>query len=452
MLQWSLQNSAGLVEHWGCYYPYSSAPPLHLLRKYCGMLSYDALMELAKKRSRLRHRSSTATASEVETSASVWGDGPADVLVQLLVLLPARSTALLPSAVRNAYSEIEQIVLSPVEQIDFAAISAWCNAKQTMFTEEERTRFRAYALAARSHVLATEAHGMPIQGNEMIFVADWDAKEFLAEVQQAKAARTLEQTKTTGGGNTAAMDAASPASSMPSVSVSSFFAPRPPRTGSLAATAALIAASKKSDVSNRHHSGDNVAGNDRSHDGVIPVTHAVTLPETPRPSEGAELRCGRGFTLVTAPTTVLGDAAMAKNAGAVAGDTFVCGQHTSAPLSRNPQTMRVRLRWRVASKPLLTSAPFVPDLLQGYTVPPSPLPAPPSACHDANAVGVKRPLSAVAGSDCCSSDDDVDKPGEGEKANGEVSTRNLMSELEKKKDVVRRRLEALQARARGNPS
>ncbi|RNF27615.1 putative 5'-3' exonuclease XRNC [Trypanosoma conorhini] len=450
MLQWSLQNSAGLVEHWGCYYPYSSAPPLHLLRKYCGMLSYEALMELAKKRSHLKHRGATAAAGEVETAASTWGDGPANVLVQLLVLLPARSTALLPSAIRNAYSEVEQIVLAPVEKIDFAAISAWCEAKQAMFTEEERTRFRAYALAATPHVLATEAQGMPIQGNEMIFVADWDSEGFAAELQQAKAARELAPREATETGDGAVKGAAPPTTiSTPRVSVSSFFGTRPARTAASAAAVALLAASKKSGVARPPQSSGREAGGDGNRGGAAPAAPADTQQEAPRPSAAVALRQGRGFTLVTAPTAVLGDAAMEKSVGAIAGDTFVCGQHTSAPLSRNPQTMRVRLRWRVASKPLLTLARFVPDLLPGYAAPPPPLPPPSASPQGATAASAKRPRSAeAAGSGGSSGDDgdDAERAGEDEKEDGGVAARNVMSELEKKKEDVRRRLAALQAR------
>ncbi|EKF26965.1 5'-3' exonuclease XRNC, putative [Trypanosoma cruzi marinkellei] len=455
MLQWSLQNSAGVVEHWGCYYPYGSAPPLHLLRKYCGMLSYDALMELAKKRSHSRHRGATSDLNAVETTDKLWGDGPGDVLVQLLVLLPARSTALLPSAVRNAYGEIEQVVLAPVEQMDFAAISAWCEEKKAMFTEEERTRFRAYALAARPHMLAQEAHGAPIHGSEMVFVADWDAEAFAMEVQQAKAARLSEIT-TAEGVKKSENDAAAPAISTSTPFVSSFFGTRPARKASSAAAAALIAASKKTDASDRNNSNEKSACSNESHTNDVPLTPAVTVQEIiPCLSEEVEMQQGRGFTLVTAPTEVLGDVAMIKNVGSVVGDTFVCGQHTSPPLSRNPRTMRVRLRWRVASKPLLKSTSFVPDLLPGYTAPLSIPSAVSSSSHEANTTGLKRPASAMNGSENSSggssdNGDYVDKEGEVEEGKGDFSTCNFMSELEKKKEAVRRRLEALQSRVGGN--
>ncbi|PWV12154.1 putative 5'-3' exoribonuclease C [Trypanosoma cruzi] len=454
MLQWSLQNSAGVVEHWGCYYPYGTAPPLHLLRKYCGMLSYDALMELAKKRSHSRHRGATSDSNAVETTDKLWDDGPGDVLVQLLVLLPARSTALLPSAVRNAYGEIEHMVLAPVEQMNFSAISAWCEEKKAMFTEEERTRFRAYALAARPHMLAQEVHGAPIHGSEMVFVADWDAEAFAMEVQQAKSAMLSEIT-TAEGLKKSENGAAAPAVSTSSLFVSSFFDTRPARKASSAAAAALIAASKKAEASDRNNRNEKSACSNESHTNDAPLTPAVTVQEKrPRLSEEVEVRQGRGFTLVTAPTEVLGDVAMIKNVGSVVGDTFVCGQHTSPPLSRNPRTMRVRLRWRVASKPLLTSATFVPDLLPGYITPPSLPSAPSSSSHETNKAVVKRPASAMNVSDSNSGNSDngdyVDKKGEVEEGKGDFSTCNVISELEKKKEAVRRRLEALQSRVGGN--
>lgn len=439
MLQWSLQNSAGVVEHWGCYYPYNNAPPLHLLRKYCGTLSYDALIDLAKKRNHKRRGGNAVSSHDTEVTAKVWGNGPADVLVQLLVLLPARSIALLPSAVRNAYAEIEPTVLAPVEELDFPAIEAWCEKRWAMFTEEERTRFRAYALAAGPHVLAREAQGATIQGNEMIFLADWDAEGFATEVRHAKTARssratevTSEEVGTNGNGASAS------SSNATSVLKSSFFGMRPAHKPS-AALAALITASKESKPStcdDRNDTKNDSNGDDNGNSAA--GASEVVAQEAHRPQEGAEVLCGRGFTLIAAPTGVLGDAAMIKRVGSVVGDAFVCGQYTSPPLSRHPQKMRIRLRWRVAAKPLLTSARFVPDLLPGYTAPPLVL----SSHHAAKKAGVKRP---TVGADDSGSDSDG-----GNKNGGEnPSTLDVMTELEKRKEAVRRRLEALQARTGG---
>ncbi|KEG12050.1 5-3 exonuclease XRNC [Trypanosoma grayi] len=428
MLQWSLQNSAGVVEHWGCYYPYSSAPPLHLLRKYCGVLSYDALMQLAERQSHTRGgHGAPAPSTEAQNSSvsRVRGSGPTDVLVQLLVLLPARSTALLPSAVRNAYHEIEPLVLVPVERLDFAAIEAWCAEKRRLFTEEERTRFHAYALAAGSRVLASGALGEPIKGSEMIFVADWDAKELAKELQLAEKAVPVEKTTSSTSNSTPTLTSSSTGSL-----AASFFSSRPVRKAAASAAAIALLSTPKDNGAPVHSSS---ANNDENKNKVeVPV---VVSQEEARHLEEVELLQGSSFSFLAAPTEVLGDVSIVKGVGAIVGDTFVCGQHSCGPLSRHPQTMRVRLRWRIASKPLLDSVRFAPDLLPGYHAPSPPPPLP--SRDDTGRAGVKR---TAAMADCLvDGDGDDDLP----------ENRTVASELERKKEAVRRRIEALQARAAG---
>ncbi|KAH9593387.1 putative 5-3 exonuclease [Trypanosoma melophagium] len=436
MLQWSLQNSAGVVEHWGCYYPYSTAPPLHLLRKYCGVLSYEALMELAEKRHRV-DKSGIETSSMKESTHVVRGSaGPTDVLVQLLVLLPARSVSLFPSAIRNAYAEIEQMVLAPVERLDFAAIEAWCEKKRQLFTEEERMRFRAYALCAGSTVLAGETKGESILGNEMIFLADWNAERFAEELKRMKTVRQIE-TITSNPVNTGITSMTN--SSIGSFT-SSFFSSRPTRKTSAAAAALITTSNEGSELNNSHPNTTDTTNKGSENT----MENVSTTQEVENQSlNKVEVVKGKCFTVFAVSTNALDDTSMSKGAGYITGDTFVCGQFTSPHLSRHPQTMLPRLRWRIASKPLLTQSKFVPNLLSGYNAPPLP-----SLSKNNEKPGTKRPASALDKSDNSDNDDDSDNSSRSNKDKKNSVSDHVLTEIEKKKEAVWRRLEDLQSRSR----
>lgn len=199
MLQWALHYSAGEVKHWGCYYPYSTAPPLDKLSEYCGVISYPQLRKFAERQA--SHAVSlprsdkdfpyVSTEGRVEGAAGPERDDdddddevdladqrsptttpgsyssvvvtrneeeedrgePTDVLVQLLVLLPPQSAALLPTWFQQHYGEIEKMVNAPMERIDFNAVLSWCNAKEKMLSESDQTRFRAYRFFSHSSPL-----------------------------------------------------------------------------------------------------------------------------------------------------------------------------------------------------------------------------------------------------------------------------------------------------------
>ncbi|ORC89257.1 5-3 exonuclease XRNC [Trypanosoma theileri] len=440
MLQWSLQNSAGVVEHWGCYYPYSTAPPLHLLRKYCGVLSYDALMQLAEKRSRADKSGSEVSLTTESTSAMRGSAGPTDVLVQLLVLLPARSVSLFPSAIRNAYAEIEHLVLAPVERLDFAAIEAWCEKKRQLFTEEERTRFRSYALCAGSTVLAGEKEGEPIRGNEMIFLADWNAEEFAEELKRMKTAKQIETTTNPVNRGLTSMTNSSLGSF-----TSSFFSSRPTRKTSAAAAALITTTSNESsDLNNCNNNTTTTTNTDTVHKGSENTAEQAVFNKQEVEYESSnkiELVQRSSFTVFAVSTNVLVDTSMIKGVGYITGDTFVCGQFTNPHLSRHSQTMLPRLQWRIASKPLLTQSKFVPDLLSGYNAPPLP-----SLSKNNEKPGMKRDASILDRTDNSDSDDSSSKSNEDKKKS---LSDHVLTEIEKKKEAVWRRLEALQSRSEG---
>ncbi|AAZ13047.1 5'-3' exonuclease XRNC, putative [Trypanosoma brucei brucei TREU927] len=435
MLQWSLQNSAGVVEHWGCYYPYSTAPPLHLLQKYCGTLSYDALMELAEKRSRRKvghhNRAHDGTNSgSGERGVRLRGPGPTDVLVQLLVLLPTRSIALLPTAVRKGYSEIEPIVVAPVEEIDFAAVQTWCATKRGLFTEEERVRFDAYALAASDHLVAGDVHAKCVRGNEMLFVADWNAEELAAEL------RELEEIVQGGGGTRSDGSSSSKKqtdtlNSATGVFTSFFSARNAGKTS--AAVAALLSAPKFS--RNIGEGGTGNADTVTTSSGIpnINGTSNNTDRDVLQQSIDVDVLSAANFTFHTVSTSALKGESMVRRVGNITGDTFECGSYSVGPLSRNQKTMRVRLRWRVASRPPRDAAPFLPYLLSGLK------PRQKSAEGDGTAgkEGVKRPRSEVAKS---AGDDDAKK-----NVFDDFTQQTMLHDtLQEKKEALRRRLEALQ--------
>ncbi|KAG8342757.1 putative XRN 5' 3' exonuclease N terminus [Trypanosoma vivax] len=370
MLQWSLQNSAGVVEHWGCYYPYNSAPPLHLLRKYCGTLSYEALMQLAESRTRKSDTTPRDDDSKGEflrdesVVVGMRGTQPTDVLAQLLVLLPARSVALLPSAVRNAYAEIEPLVTAPIGSIDFSAINTWCASKRKLFTEEERTRFDSYTLAASNQVLAGKEGQGFICGNEMLFAAYWDKNSFLEEVQWHREMKLgIDEGVKDGECSTGEAASSCTATVGSGALTSSFFRARSTRK-TTAAIAALRAASENSrpDEQGEAENTKPGAGQDAS-------CGTVGIEE----QEGRDCRLkpvdalvGEHFTLYTSTTSALGNAAMERRVGAIVGDIFTCGTFRTSPLSRHPKTMRLRLQWQLAARPPRNEFAFVPTLLHGF--------------------------------------------------------------------------------------
>nr|CCC92054.1 putative exoribonuclease 2 [Trypanosoma congolense IL3000] len=437
MLQWSLQNSAGVVEHWGCYYPYSTAPPLHLLQKYCGTLSYEALMELARKRS-LRKRSCVGNtgskdgAEGLRHELKLRDEGPLDVLVQLLVLLPPRSVALMPTVVRNGYSEIESMVREPVESIDFDAIQAWCATKCELFTEEERARFEAYALAASNRLIAGDEHTEIIRGNEMLFVSYWEPEALEAEQETSK---ELQRPVNRGSPSTIVFgEAKTNLLNKTASGLTSFFGSRAkPETS--AAVAALLTAPKDGNVCAKE----------------VSDTSDSALSETLAPNGAEEgvsqnllevLTLSRdNFTLHTVSISALGDEVLARRFGVINGDTFSCGLYKCGSLSRNRTTMHVRLQWRIASRPLRGAAAFKPYLLLGLEPSPHQRVVP----EDVNGAigGVKRPLSEVGSLSDDGGDTNVEMLGGCGSPLPETKPMDLLRE---RKEALRRRLELLQGR------
>lgn len=228
MLQWALHYSAGEVKHWGCYYPFSMAPPLDKLSEYCGVISYPQLRTFADR------QASSGAASVLPTAplhdmvhdnilsfaldghpvshgsdTPSHGEGeeedrgePTDVLVQLLVLLPPQSAPLLPTRFQHCYGEIERMVNAPMEHIDFHAVLAWCDTHEKLLSESDQTRFLAYRFLSHSSLLYASAPGvdttrsgtpssavasptlLPLRSRDILFMASWNAEAVTREVEK----------------------------------------------------------------------------------------------------------------------------------------------------------------------------------------------------------------------------------------------------------------------------
>ncbi|KAG5504371.1 hypothetical protein JKF63_04820 [Porcisia hertigi] len=410
MLQWALQYSAGIVEHWGCYYPYGRAPPLSKLASYCGVLSYDTLIEIAQRRLEM----STATGrgarrvegnpgngtededddddgiDELSTSALKPGETctavsdaaergkPTDVMVQLLILIPPRSVALLPTVFRHHYKEIEVAVQAPVEELNLVSIGAWCEEKKRSLSEEERTRFTAYQFFASNTDLGTA--DAPFPAHDISFSAYWDGPAVEAELAALRMAKKVE---TSAAADTIVTDNPKPSASAVGLQskAASFFSmgcrstPGTARNGGAAALLASV----------------NVTSASLSPPPLVttPPTIATTsTAETPAgvaPEANPLLQQNKppvklqnptgGYVLWVAPCEALGDALMVKALGTIHGNRFCVGSYVplvehDAVLSRSGgPRQEVRLQFCLAVVPMITDTTYGARLLPGCEEP-----------------------------------------------------------------------------------
>lgn len=400
MLQWALQYSAGVVDHWGCYYPFSDAPPLYALKKYCGVLSYDALVTFVASRHAARQAGRDAEDLDLPTSptaaAAAAGSGPlgehiksrltskpTDAMVQLLVLTPQSSAVLLPTAFRNAYDEIAAAVRAPVEELDIAFVERWCDEKKRHFNEEERTRFSAYQLFASSDPLALSpaavaaggggsgdestaaeaAPQRPLPANEVTFMAYWDGGELSTELGAAHR-QQRERLEKLAAVKAAAAPVSAPAAVAPAApvrNVASFFGARRGKGPGAAAAALLqapitpppVAVPVAAAATDAPTAEKDSAASDPAVPSGPTVSAAVTLVTNPARS----LFFLTGLTPAYLPTDSL-----VKAMGYLDGPRFVIAADSSSankssttlsnvaatPLSRDAAAHQVRMKWRLA--------------------------------------------------------------------------------------------------------
>ncbi|TPP50299.1 XRN 5'-3' exonuclease N-terminus family protein [Leishmania donovani] len=246
MLQWALQYSAGIVEHWGCYYPYGRAPPLSKLATYCGVLTYSALGEIARRRLEMNAAAGRATMLQAGEAGTAVVDAaergkPTDVMVQLLILIPPRSVALLPTVFRHHYKEVEAAVQAPVEQLNLVSIGAWCEEKKRSLSEEERTRFTAYQFFASDADLGTAE--APFPARDIAFTAYWNGPAVEAELAALRVSKKAAISAAAGITFTAGATSSTSAAGLQSRAASFFSMGRRPASGtsSNGGAAALLA-------------------------------------------------------------------------------------------------------------------------------------------------------------------------------------------------------------------
>lgn len=456
MLQWALQYSVGIVEHWGCYYPYGRAPPLTKLATYCGVLTYEALGEIARRR--LEVGASTAGRGDRPEAATSGGpneddeeeddgiDGlpasalaasgngssggavvdaaergrPTDVMVQLLILIPPRSAALLPTVFRHHYREVEEAVQAPVEQLNLASIGAWCEEKKRSLSEEERTRFTAYQFFASNANLGSDE--TPFPAHDIAFSAYWSPAEVDAELEALRSekkrlanASASANTSASGGASVASASAAAPTWGLQSKAASFFSQGRRPAlhalgsvassplaasaSASVGGAAALLAnvnlaiapASSPSPPAPPTTENSAAPGNA---DAPAEVAATPLPPLTPPPPLTAtaaavdmmkakpaallptQLRHPKGdYILWSAPCEALPDPLLVKALGTIQGNRFFAGSYTplvdqDAVLSRGGGPRQdVRLQFRLVVVPVITDVTYAARLLPGYVEP-----------------------------------------------------------------------------------
>jgi 5'-3' exoribonuclease 2 len=441
MLQWALQYSAGIVEHWGCYYPYGRAPPLSKLATYCGVISYDALGEIARRRlessamaarrgdgaaapSGLRSGeeeeeeddgieglpSSAVTSGNGASSSSAVVDAaergkPTDVMVQLLILIPPRSAALLPTVFRHHYKEIEQAVQAPVEQLNLVSIGAWCEEKKRSLSEEERTRFTAYQFfASDTNLGSAEA---PFPAHDIAFSACWNPADVDAELAAQRSEkrklvkRSAAPLAVEGSGGSGNGVPTSAPSGLQSKAASFFSMGRRPTLSPLGSTATPSPSSPLSsppgEAGNSVSSAAallasvNLADAPASSSPLSGLSSTISNPPAPpadttgatttaqsRPASllPTQLRHPKGnYVLWVAPHEALQDPLLVKALGMIQGNRFFAGSYTplldqDAVLSRsNNARQDVRLQFRLAVVPLITNLTYGARLLPGYVEP-----------------------------------------------------------------------------------
>ncbi|KAG5501210.1 hypothetical protein JIQ42_06209 [Leishmania sp. Namibia] len=405
MLQWALQYSAGIVEHWGCYYPYGRAPPLAKLATYCGVLSYDALGEIARRRLEMNAAAGRVTrsidgehdkAAEEEeddddgmdglpTSALQAGDTgaavadaverskPTDVMVQLLILIPPRSVALLPTVFRHHYKEVEAAVQAPVEELNLVSIAAWCEEKKRSLSEEERTRFTAYQFFASDAGLGTAE--APFTAHDIAFSAYWDGPTVEAELAALRLDKQAGKSAADGITVTTTATSCASTAGLQSKAASFFSMGRqtPHGTSSRGGAAALLAAAS-------------IAGAPALPPPLLPPTAETAetpasapteaTPSLQQPKKPVRLRHSAGnYILWVLPCEALQDALMVKALGAMHGNRFCVGGYMplveqDAVLSRSGgPRQEVRLQFRLAVAPIIKDTTYGARLLSGYEEP-----------------------------------------------------------------------------------
>ncbi|KPI83022.1 putative 5'-3' exonuclease XRNC [Leptomonas seymouri] len=429
MLQWALQYSSGIVEHWGCYYPYGRAPPLSKLATYCGVLSYDALGEIARRRLEVgattAGRGDAATPAGMDEDEEEEDDGmdglpssalavnrgsgsspavvdaaergkPTDVMVQLLILIPPRSVALLPTVFRHHYKEVEEAVQAPVEQLNLASIGAWCEERKRSLSEEERTRFTAYQFFASDTNLGTEE--LPFHAHDVAFSAYWDPTAVDAELE---ARRNEKKKAASGAGSSAASSANSGGAGGASTSVSSglqnkaasfFSLGRRPALGALGIASSSSSSAGGSGAAALLANVNLVASSASPPPPPTPVSTAQETGETstevstPPPAPSTEsklvaiqptrLHHPKGhYTLWVAPCEALQNPLLVRALGAIQGNRFFVGTYAplvdqDAVLSRSSGARQdIRLQFRLAVVPLITDVTYGSRLLPGYVEP-----------------------------------------------------------------------------------
>eukprot|EP00796_Vickermania_ingenoplastis_P006540 gene6540-4715_t len=401
MLQWALHYSAGDVKHWGCYYPFRTAPPLDKLALYCGEVSYAALRRFASRRAHTKEAANNnnnnnnkeeeeeeeeedgVTLEAVDDASLRIGERgqPTDVLVQLLVLLPPQSKSLLPPFLQDAYEEVAPLVNARMEHIDFDRILAWCEEKKKYLTEAERTRFRAYQFFAQDkHILkaaaasAVEEHQtegrsltrirtpQPPQEKEkeeeeeelgllarnIVFLACWSAEAVEAEQRHEwnRAVEAATQQAAMGSSGQEVMPAMAS-------TAASFFMSAARGTGGTSSISAAAAALKALAEARP------VATEKTNAPTLRPPPSPVT---TPRPEEkekeeevAAPTRFDTpSFSLLVGPIALLGEDLLQRAVGRLEGGRLVTAHYTpgtlrTAPLlTRDVATGRTRLRWQLA--------------------------------------------------------------------------------------------------------
>lgn len=389
MLQWALHYSAGAVPHWSCYYPYAAAPPLDKLAEYCGEVPYTALRPL-----------SGASSHSISTPTNRTPDGrdcPTDALVQLLILLPFQSIALLPARLQQCYDEISTTVCLPIEEINFPQLTLWCDAKRKLMSDAERTRFRAYQFfSSPTQISGVPASTAAFLSSDAVFVALWSCTEAAKEREADKAA-VLEETQ------------AATAGSNPSVSVAkamNFFSGK--RSVSAAAAAIRGAAPQQP----APVSPPTIPHQEKKGEEEKPQSSSVEVVEQP------------SYRLTTAGTEVMEDDGLQRALGEIYGASLSTEHYTPRgsshqTLSRYRHNHQLRLMWRLAVSTVGTLSGHPQDLLPGVVLP----------CEG---------VAAAPGSK--SAKRQREEEGDGE---------SLVSSVEERKEALRRRLGALKA---GKPS
>ncbi|KPA84046.1 putative 5'-3' exonuclease XRNC [Leptomonas pyrrhocoris] len=427
MLQWALQYSAGIVEHWGCYYPYGRAPPLSKLATYCGVLPFDALGEIARRRlevgARTAGRGDAAAPAGLDDDEEEEDDGmdglptsalavnnnssssatavdaaargkPTDVMVQLLILIPPRSAALLPTVFRHHYREVEGAVQAPVEQLNLVSIGAWCEEKKRSLSEEERTRFTAYQFFASDANLGSDE--TPFSANEIAFSAYWSPAEVAAELE---AQRSDRKKAANGIGSAAAMSAGGASATAPSglqSKAASFFSlGRRPVLGALGTSPASSSSAGGSGAAALLANVNLTAVPASPPPPSAPPTPALTdleageasaevgtplsVPSTKNKLAAlhpTQLLHPKGhYVLWVTPCEALQDPLLVRALGVIQGIRFFAGSYVpvvdqDAVLSRSSGAgQEVRLQFRLAVVPLITDLTYSARLLPGYVEP-----------------------------------------------------------------------------------